>query len=188
MILIQIQLTQRQLMMKLIIWIGANDLTDMCDTNYSNPAYDTLKANILTTLENGLVDLIAYGMLPSNIYMVDQADRTQEQYCSNAPQFQQMVAELNSEIATWESTYGIHVLPIQNAYDNVDTYGDLLGDIVIDGHTLSHQLCDAPNCKYVADGHHNTAIILLTFNALFSDVLQVPQISDQRIAEFAELE
>lgn len=172
-----------------IVWIGTNDLYPLCNTHYSTTAYNNLKSVMLTNLENGIIDLMTDGMVANDIYMVTQADRTQQQVCSNATQFRQMVNELNTAVATMSSAYGFTLIDFTDALTELSSYiVNASGDISIDGATVYNAACDLPTCQRVADGHPNTALNGLIANALFVGELGVGRLSDNEIAQAAGLE
>ena len=171
---------------KVIIFIGANDIYPVCYVKYEKNSRNGLYEDMLARLEQGVDDLIALGMLPENIYMVDQADRTEELECTNAVQFSGLVDDLNQAVTTMGGIRGFNVLNVQDVYDELATYYvNSQNDLMINGQLITNANCDETTCFYVEDGHLNTVGTAILANALFADVLNVPRLTDKEILQAA---
>ncbi|KAA3664468.1 MAG: SGNH/GDSL hydrolase family protein [Chloroflexi bacterium] len=167
---------------KVIIFIGANDLYPICYVPYETNSRNGLYEDMLANLEQGVDDLIALGMSPQNIYMVDQADRTVELECTNAEQFSGLVDDLNQAINTMGNARGFNVLNVQNAFDELASYFvNPEKDLMINGVLIYNTNCDETTCLYVEDGHLNTVGTSIVANSLFVDVLNVSPLTDAEI-------
>lgn len=174
---------------RVIEFIGANDLYQLCNTHYSTSAYNALRNTMLTNFENGFVDLINLGMPGDSIYVVTQAERSALQSCSNYIQYNQLVAELNAGLTARSSQYGFNLIDVTAVFATISGYIiNSNGDIMINGHVVYNQMCDVPFCQFVSDGHPNTVLNGLMFNALFTDVIGALPLSESEIAQAAGLE
>ena len=173
---------------KVIIFIGANDFAPICYNPFDQNSRNGLLEDMLARLEKGVKDLILLGISPDDIYMVDQADRTEILECSNAAQVSSLIVDLNQEIYDMAAAQGINVLNIQNAIDEFESYMvNDQNDLMIDGMIIYNDRCDETTCVYVADGHLNTVGTSIMANALFAEILNVPRLSDTEILVAAGL-
>jgi len=174
---------------RVVEFIGANDLYQLCNTHYSTTAYNNLRNTMLTNFRNGFIDLINLGMPGNSIYVVTQAERNALQSCSNYVQYNQLVAELNAGLTAQSNQYGFNLIDVSLAFTELSGYiinGN--GDIRVNGHTVYNQYCNLPTCLFVSDGHSNTALNGITVNALFANALGIVHLSDSEIAQAAGLE
>lgn len=172
-----------------IIWIGANDLSPMCDAEYTRNNYMALRNTMLFRLESGITGLMNAGLTPEDIYMVTQGDRGDSQPCSNAEQLSDLVDEVNEGVYDMANEHGNNVIDFTVVFGELSSYIiNAAGDIQIDGHIVYNQECDEPDCFSVIDGHPNTVANGIAMNALFVDALGVERLTDNEIVDIAGLE
>jgi len=170
-----------------IMYMGANNLRPVCDNNYTAGQIKALQNSMLAQLENGVTDLMAAGLPPTNLYMVNQADRSEHQVCSNAAQLSDLVDALNVDIAAMAAKNGFQIIDINILSIELAKYKNADGDYEIAGFLVKNSNCDLPTCLLVADGHPNTVANGILFNSLFADVLGAARLSDEEIAMAAGL-
>jgi hypothetical protein len=166
---------------KVIIWMGANDIKSKCD----NPNSGTSYYSMIGRFERTVNDLILLGIAPANIHMVTLTSPAQGGgACTYATEVGDFVDNVNAWMWTLEGSYGIDVIDSQAVFDLMVTYvinGG--GDIMINGVVFENRVCTDPVCMSVDNGHPNTVLSALIFNALFADVLGFAPLSDSEIVE-----
>ena len=172
---------------KVIILIGGNDIRPICERRYTARELNRLQKAMLAQLENGANEIIDAGMSPSDLYMVNQLDRSQIKECAYAVQVTDFVTAINVKIEALTQRLGINLIIFQTAIDALETYRLPDGNFQIAEYLIRDESCDLPDCIFVADGHVNSAASAITFNSLFADILGVSPLSDEEIVMAAGL-